>query len=179
MARKAATLLILVLFASVAITAIAEEAKQEANPEAAKAAKYEYIGAKKCMMCHKTDGTYPTWLETKHAKAFEVLKAENQKDAKCLACHTTGKTAAGDMLVGVECEVCHGPGSAYQKMQVMKDHKLAMESGLLMPDEKTCVKCHNATAPEVCGFKAPFDFAKAKAAGIHKMRVKKSDEGKG
>jgi cytochrome c5 len=129
----------------------------------------QYVGAKKCMMCHKKDNTYPSWLETKHAKAWESLKPEDQKNEKCVACHSTGKDAAGELLPGVQCEACHGPGADYMKMSVMKDKKLAIENGLLIPDEKTCKKCHNENVPEQFRSKEAFDFAKMKAKGVHTL----------
>jgi cytochrome c553 len=128
---------------------------------------HQYVGAKKCMMCHKKDNTYPTWEITKHAKAWESLKPEDQKNEKCVACHSTGKDATGALLIGIQCEVCHGPGADYMKMNIMKDKKLAMGNGLLMPDEKTCKKCHNENVPEQFRSKEAFDFAKMKAKGIH------------
>jgi len=99
-----------------------------------------YEGYKKCGGCHKSQKD--SWLETKHAKAFEVLKpnvkVEDKKkakldpkkdytaDEKCVGCHVTGyKEARGysermpetkaSYYVGVGCEECHGPGSLYRK----------------------------------------------------------------
>jgi tetratricopeptide (TPR) repeat protein len=63
-----------------------------------------YVGTKKCKTCHMKQ--YKTWMTTKMAKTFEVLKPgvradakvklkfdpkkDYTKDAKCLECHTTG-----------------------------------------------------------------------------------------
>jgi hypothetical protein len=140
------------------------------------AVKHQNIGAKKCMMCHKKDSTYTTWVETKHAKAWESLKPEDQKNESCVACHSSGKDAAGELLTGVQCESCHGPGSDYMKMSVMKDRKLAIEAGLLMPDEKTCLKCHNENVPKEFAAKEPFDYAKMKAKGIHYLPPKAEEK---
>ncbi|SYZ73032.1 putative YVTN beta-propeller repeat-containing protein [Candidatus Zixiibacteriota bacterium] len=145
--------------------AFAQEKAAEPAP-----AKHTYVGASKCMMCHKKDNVYPTWLESKHAKAWDSLKPEEQKDEKCVACHSTGKNAAGEMLTGVQCEACHGPGSDYMKMSVMKDKKLALEAGLIMPDEKVCKKCHE-NVPAQFASKEPFDFAKMKLK-VHAMAAK-------
>ena len=73
------------------------------------------------------------------------------------------------MLTGVQCEACHGPGSEYKSMSIMKDREKAMANGLLIPDEKTCFKCHNENVPEEFRSKEPFDFEKMKAKGIHAM----------
>ncbi len=138
-------------------------------------AKHQYVGAKKCMMCHKKDNVYPTWLETKHAKAWESLKPEDQKNDKCVGCHSSGKDVAGELLTGVQCESCHGPGADYMKMNVMKDKKLAMENGLIMPDEKVCKGCHNENVPPQYASKEPFDFAKMKAKGVHAFAPAKTE----
>ena len=78
-------------------------ASAAANQETA-AAEYEFLGSSKCKMCHKEQ--YKSWEGTTHAKAFDILKPGERKEAKekhgldaakdytadesCLACHTTG-----------------------------------------------------------------------------------------
>jgi RecJ-like exonuclease len=124
--------------------------------------KHEYVGAKKCKICHKTE--YDSWLTTKHAQAWGALTAKEQK-TDCATCHSTGTTAKGELLEGVQCEACHGPGNDYRKTKIMKDIKLAMENGLIMPTAETCEKCHNKKSPTFKGF----DFEKmvVNPAGIH------------
>ncbi|MEW5924896.1 MAG: multiheme c-type cytochrome [Candidatus Zixiibacteriota bacterium] len=134
--------------------------------------KHEFIGVDKCKMCHKKDGVHPSWLETKHAKAWESLNAEQQKDANCVGCHSTGTTAAGELLTGVQCEACHGAGSDYKSKPVMENREEAVKMGLVIPDEKTCLGCHNEKVPEQFRSKEKFDFAKMKATGVHSMAVK-------
>jgi RecJ-like exonuclease len=99
-----------------------------------------YIGADKCKMCHKIQ--HSSWLETKHAKATE--NAKNAKDMKyeaaCLTCHATNKDEA---MAGVQCEACHGPGSDYKSIQVMKDREKAVAAGLIVPTQATCNGCHD------------------------------------
>jgi hypothetical protein len=141
-------------------------------------AKHEYIGANKCKICHKKDGIHPSWLETKHAKAWENLKPEQQKDKNCVGCHTTGTTAKGELLEGVQCEACHGPGSDYKKKSIMEDREKAIAAGLLIPDEKTCAKCHNENVPEEFRSKEKFDYEKMKAKGAHAMAKKAEEEKK-
>jgi hypothetical protein len=72
------------------------------------------IGAEKCKMCHKVQ--YDSWVKTKHAT----------NDPK------------------VDCETCHGPGSDYKSMAVMKDTVKAKAAGLIVkPEKATCTaKCH-------------------------------------
>ena len=145
----------------------------------AQAPAHKIIGADKCKMCHQTEAKgnqYKVWLASAHAKAFadlalpaalEVGKklgvAEPQKDPKCLGCHTTKGIlgAAVDVTYkpeeGVGCEACHGAGSDYKAMPVMKVLDQAKAAGLVVPTEAVCVKCHNDKSPT---FKA-FKFAEA------------------
>lgn len=148
-------------------------------PEAAKAdttkkaaAGHQYVGFKKCVICHKKDGVGPSWEATAHAKAWESLKPEDQKKAECIGCHMTGKTAEGEVLTGVQCEACHGPGSDYKAQKTMQSRELAVAAGMVVPDEKTCLKCHNDKVPEQFRSKEPWDFAKMKAKGVHAKAVK-------
>ncbi|MBN2225855.1 MAG: cytochrome c3 family protein [candidate division Zixibacteria bacterium] len=172
MAKRLFMLLVLTCFLAAMVTlAVAQEKKAE-EP------KHEYVGDDKCKMCHKKDGVHPSWLETKHAKAWESLKPEDQKKEECVGCHSTGTTAKGELLTGVQCEVCHGPGSDYKKMSIMKDREQAIANGLLIPDEKTCLQCHNEKVPEEFRAKEKFDYERMKATGIHVLATKEAEEKK-
>ncbi len=160
---------LIVLFAGVfllgsCLAALAQDAaKEEAKPEV--------VGLKNCKMCHSKDATgnqYAKWQASPHAKAFEVLASEESKakakelgiddpqtSEKCLPCHSTvaqfkldPEKAPIAYSDGVTCESCHGPGSEYKGLKVMKglfDGSVKPESvGLWMPDEKLCVTCHKA-----------------------------------
>lgn len=149
--------------------------------------KFKYVGAKTCMPCHmtpKSGAAYKIWQGSAHAKAFATLAtpaaleiakkkgiADPQKDEKCMKCHETAFGAAAAQLApsfkageGVGCEACHGPGSDYKAMQVMKDidaGKIKGETvGLVKPDEKACVKCHNPESPTYKEFKFAEAFKK-------------------
>lgn len=135
---------------------------------AAFAADNAYVGVMKCKGCHKKQ--FKSFSETKHAKAFDLLSADEQKDAKCLGCHTTGydkPAKANAKLTGVQCEACHGAGSKYKSMKVMSkklyksdkagQHEKAVAAGLIVPDEAVCKSCHNSNSPN---FKS-FNFAEA------------------
>jgi len=65
---------IICLMTAFAVTAYGEEKAE---------VKHDFVGAKKCSICHKKDNVYPSWLETKHAKAWKNLSAEQQKDENC------------------------------------------------------------------------------------------------
>jgi len=99
-----------------------------------------YIGAEKCKMCHRVQ--YESWATTKHAKATDNAKAStNPKfEAACLTCHATNKDEA---MAGVQCEACHGPGSDYKGLSVMKDLEKAKAAGLVIPTQATCNGCHD------------------------------------
>lgn len=122
------------------------------------AAAADYIGAEKCKICHKVQ--FESWKGLGHATAFERLKPEEQAKAECLKCHATGGNAA---MPGVQCEACHGPGSDYKAMQVMKDRDKALAAGLVVPDEATCKSCHEKAPHDV----PAFDFGTMKDKGVH------------
>jgi len=145
----------------------------------------KYVGAQKCKMCHNSEEKgkqFAIWSESLHSKAFETLKGETamkyakehniadpSKEPKCLKCHSTAAAVDAGMIAGitveegVSCESCHGPGSAYKSMAIMKDHTLAIQNGLIIPDESVCKKCHNSESPNY----KPFDFASFSAKIAH------------
>lgn len=124
--------------------------EEAAKTDEAKKVDHAYVGAKKCKACHK--GQHAAWSETAHAKAFSLLSAEEQKKPECVKCHSTGTTAKGVFLENIECEACHGPGKDYKSAKIMNKKKwkadpeahmkMALEAGLIIPDEKVCVRCH-------------------------------------
>ncbi len=162
----------------------------------AQAGDFQYIGVKKCKTCHnskKSGAQFKIWMGTKHAKAYETLATaeakeiakkkgieDPQKSDQCLKCHVTGygqpkeKFAASfKMEEGVGCEACHGPGSKYKSMKVMKDiyagKVKGAEYGLVMPDEKHCTTCHNEESPTY----KKFDFKTFWAKIAHPVPEKK------
>ena len=139
---------------------------------------HQYIGSAKCKVCHKAEkkgAQYTLWQESKHSKAYETLASEEaieigkakgidnpQTSDECLKCHVTAFGAAAeakaesyDQAEGVGCEACHGPGSDYKKMTVMKDREAALAAGMIIPTEETCVGCHNEESPTY----KEFDYA--------------------
>lgn len=152
--RKLVLLSVLTLFAAATVASAAEP---------------QYVGALKCKACHMKE--YTAWSAQPHAKAFDLLKPEEQKKPECVACHVTGagKPGGGTKdLQGVQCEACHGPGSAYKAIDVMNKpafqanhdgaHMKAVAAGLVIPTEESCKSCHNPKSPH---FKS-FDFVAAK-----------------
>lgn len=72
------------------------------------------IGTAKCKLCHKVQ--FASWTETAHATRTPPL----------------------------DCEDCHGPGSEYKGLKVMKDPEQARAAGLVMPGQSFCSKCHTS-----------------------------------
>jgi len=151
----------------VAVTAMLAATAMAADPT--------LIGAKKCGMCHKakTGDQLGIWKKSAHALAFETLKGEEAiaiakekglgnpwEEEECLACHTTQHFTKAELAPkskyvieeGGGCEACHGPGSDYKSRKIMTDHDAAVAAGLIVPDEKTCLKCHNEKSPTFKGF---------------------------
>ena len=151
---------------------------------------FKYIGASKCKTCHKKEligDQYGKWEKAGHANAFKTLLGEKaiavakekgisgkpSEAAECLKCHATAATLGPndvekkplDNKDGVQCESCHGPGSGYKKKKIMADHEKSLAAGLIVPDEKTCAKCHNDTSPTWAGF----DYAEAKKKIDHSI----------
>ncbi|NQV14903.1 hypothetical protein HQ531_05540 [bacterium] len=150
---------------------------QDASPE--------YIGNKKCKMCHNKaakGAQYDKWETTAHAKTFEILLSDEaiaigkkmglantpDKEGECLQCHVTGwgtptgyqlevdaadkkAVSKNDALKNVGCEACHGPGSLYKGKKAMlaisAGQTEAASLGLVYPNEKTCLACHNEKSP--------------------------------
>jgi hypothetical protein len=130
---------------------------------------FTYVGAAKCKMCHKSEKQgqqFPLWEARKHSKSFVALTSDEAKalaadapeNPKCLKCHSPLAQKAPELKEeGVSCEVCHGPGSAYKKMSIMKDHAEAVKNGLTeygSPEaiKAQCLSCHENAHDK------PFDF---------------------
>jgi hypothetical protein len=185
-----AVCLLTVGFAGAGGVSADEAAADEAVVE--KVAEHQFVGAAKCKMCHnsaKQGKIYDAWMASAHAKAYETLASDAakkvaaekgiedpQKADACLKCHVTGHGAKAELLgtkydaaEGVGCESCHGAGGDYWKNTTMKAISAGETDGasvgLLTPDEKTCVGCHNEENPNHPGeFKFDEMWAKIKHA---------------
>lgn len=109
-----------------------------------------YVGSDKCRICHLD--IYKSWKSTMHARAMESLAPDHVNDSNCVRCHITAARADGTVLENVGCEACHGPGSEYRKMRVMKNRELAIKRGLVVQNEAVCTRCHNEDSPDFKGF---------------------------
>ena len=72
------------------------------------------VGPEKCKMCHKVQ--FESWSATAHAKRTPPL----------------------------DCESCHGAGSEYKALSVMKDLQKAKAAGLVLPTREFCATCHRS-----------------------------------
>lgn len=128
---------------------------------AASAQQFKYIGAARCKMCHNKPNKgaqYDKWAEGPHANALESLKGDEKNDPECLKCHSTHARVDDNLIAslkpdeGVSCESCHGPGSVYKSAAIMRNQKLALSKGMILPTEEVCVQCHNEESPTFKGF---------------------------
>ena len=127
----------------------------------------DYQGSNKCKMCHKKEHT--SWLDTKHAHAFDALtsgdparqaeqataagvKLDGPASANpvCLGCHTVGYKLPGGYppadtsktagYAVVGCEMCHGPSSKHTAAEKGQKHNfISIPKGDAM-----CKDCHTA-----------------------------------
>jgi hypothetical protein len=153
---------------------------------------HKYVGVKKCQTCHKSKKSgeqYGIWQKGPHASALKSLSSDKAKeyakanniadpatDAKCLKCHATKATVDASLQEatltleeGVSCESCHGPGSDYKSMKIMKNKDEAIKNGLILPTEKVCKTCHNPENP----FHKEFNYEVNKTKIAHPIPKKK------
>jgi len=159
---------------------------------------FKYIGVEACGRCHKSEkqgSQMPIWKESIHSHAYKTLQTIEAKQiaedmgfdkhptelTECLICHASGFEVEESSLTegfkiedGVQCETCHGPGSEYKSLKVMKNRELAVKNGLVPiynNTENFCVSCHNPDSPTFSGF----DFEVMWAKIEHYVPVKKKE----
>jgi len=79
---------------------------------------FKYVGTNKCKACHssaKKGAQYKAWLETGHAKAFDILFT----DAALKIAKEKGLTTTPDKTP--ECVECHTVGFAAGGYEIMED----------------------------------------------------------
>jgi hypothetical protein len=126
--------------------------------------------------------------EVKTAAGLDPEK-DYTTDPSCLKCHTVGYGEPGGYsipdpedkramrkakaLQNVGCECCHGPGGAYVDLheEIMKEQREYTEeemlaAGLKIPDEQTCLSCHNDGSPTHAQAK-PWDYKERLKEGMH------------
>ena len=190
-----AVLLVVGLVVSVGTMCSDQEQAKPAEVKKSAEKVFSYVGLKKCKPCH-IPHQYNVWKDKSHAKAYEELaseqslavakklglKEEPQKSAQCLSCHVTAYGIADSLKTavtleeGVSCEACHGPGSDYWSMKVMKALSAGTQDpkavGLWPQTEEMCVTCHNKKSPTY----KPFKFAEAVKAIAHPNPKKEGEK---
>jgi hypothetical protein len=143
---------------------------------------FTYVGVGKCKICHKTEKQgrqFPLWEENNHSKSFAALSSPEaapkahemgvgnpSESPECLKCHAPLHEKAPEFKEeGVTCEVCHGPGSAYKKLSVMKSREKSIANGLIVkdtPEEKKewCLTCHENAHGKSFDFEAAWEKVK-------------------
>ncbi len=104
----------------------------------------QYVGVDVCKTCHAS--AFDVWSKTKHGHAYETLSKDSKEfNLDCVSCHVTGYDKPGgssvtdvDVLKSVQCEQCHGPGSAH----VADPYSSAIP--VKKPEESVCTGCHHA-----------------------------------
>jgi len=146
------------------------------------AQEFEYVGVDKCRICHTSEARgaqYPKWEQRKHSQSYEVLTrdiaqpiagelgVENPAESpKCMKCHAPLWDESIEFRKeGVSCEVCHGPGSEYKSLSIMKDHEKAVENGLIEYKteediKKKCLTCHENPHGIPFDFKSSWELVK-------------------
>ncbi len=139
-----------VLVATVLVAGVVSSPSRAQAPAAGAAP--TYVGAEKCKMCHMRE--YRSWSATGKAKAWDMIKDAPDRE-KCLPCHTTGFGRPGGFttfeatphLAGVQCEVCHGPGSAHTALP-MSERDPAKRRETINRQIQDCRVCHNPHIPD-------------------------------
>lgn len=150
---------------------------------------HRYVGDESCEICHSSErigNQFQSWMRSPHARAYtdlDSIEAQNiarkmgiadpQKSHRCLSCHTTASNASLPEMTssfrksdGVQCESCHGPGEDYSRYSTMIDSHKATRAGLVaIPDQKTCITCHNPSSPTYKTFNYKKDVQKI----LHKI----------
>lgn len=149
----------------------------------------KYVGVRACRPCHATakqGEQFPIWQKSAHARAYTTLTTSKADEiakgigfsvpavevVDCLTCHTVladTKLLEKTFSVqdGVQCETCHGAGSAYKSMSIMKDHAKSVAAGMIeyideAAIEKQCRSCHNEKSPTYKEFKFKESWEKIK-----------------
>jgi hypothetical protein len=161
--KKVLFIIVIVLFTSLALfmTLFSQE--------------FTYVGAAKCKICHRSDTQgkqFPIWEESRHSQSYASLSSPEaagkakemgvtnpSESPQCLKCHAPLFEKAPELKAeGVTCELCHGPGSEYKKLSVMKSREESVQKGLLIYETENAIKTQCLTCHAKAHGKS-FDFA--------------------
>jgi len=153
-----------------------------------------YVGARVCATCHEgrqQGDQLSRWLLSKHSQAYAVLARpeskqiaelsgiplEPKRSTMCLGCHATGTFAEAaekdDTFFaedGVQCEMCHGPGSEHAEAQASKNAAAIKQAQLPKLSMHDCLDCHKEKGSHTAVLKRPpVDMDKAWESIAHPM----------
>jgi hypothetical protein len=154
----------------VILAVVASAVSSATSVRAQGAAGNTYLGVKSCAgLCHKSEkqgNQLGIWQKSGHAQAYTTLTTAKANDIaktkglttpaaespECLECHAARADAKMDVKDGVQCELCHGPGSGYKNRDVMVDKAKSIAAGMTeykdaAAIEKQCRSCHNEKSP--------------------------------
>jgi len=128
-----------------------------------------FLGSERCRDCH---GPIHAVNEgTAHWRAIEGLVERFQENnPDCVGCHVTGWGMPGGFgqsgaerfdLDRVQCEACHGYGTAHSR-----------DGSMLQSARASCAACHRPDIPDDCGgARRPFDYDRAWKKIAHLTRT--------
>lgn len=107
-----------------------------------------YVGIEACRDCHEE--AYGVWARTPHSHAYRTLEdASKNFNLACVGCHVTGYRQPGgsevvqnDGLRDVQCETCHGPGSAHVDARTAATRRATIRRDA--PADLCATQCHTA-----------------------------------
>ena len=105
-----------------------------------------YTGIESCHDCHEE--AYDVWRGTPHSHAYRTLEEISKNfNLSCVGCHVTGYRQPGgsevvqnEGLRDVQCESCHGPGSAHVAARGAAARRSTIR--LQAPAEFCATQCH-------------------------------------
>jgi hypothetical protein len=105
-----------------------------------------YTGIESCHDCHEE--AYDVWRGTPHSHAYRTLEEVSKNfNLSCVGCHVTGYRQPGgsevvqnEGLRDVQCESCHGPGSAHIAARGAALRRSTIR--LQVPGEFCATQCH-------------------------------------
>ncbi|MBI1381363.1 MAG: hypothetical protein GC161_09765 [Planctomycetaceae bacterium] len=116
-----------------------------ADPPASRHPTERFAGPEACDTCHPAQTEF--WRGTRHARAFETLRATQQHvDLECIGCHTVGlhlpggfrHPAASAGFENVQCGNCHGPEGPH-----LAGGASYLDPDVFRPPLQSCAHCHN------------------------------------
>lgn len=163
----------------------------------------EFVNNSTCKLCHNDPANgeqFTKWKASVHARAHTTLMSEEAnhiaqemgitspavESPECLRCHVTGYDPLTQsvpapivMREGVQCDSCHGKGSAHladgKELRMNPAAEINLKNHRTAPHEEVCLQCHNTESPTWdpqrytldSGETAGFDFLQARRKIVH------------